>query len=182
LIHYTCSPAFTKDFVFKEEAPGISSLNQGLRPAGDSGPVDFIEVASGRNQRIIAAEKDAFRADNFEGDFVDQRMIEKWRSRCVVIDLLGGPRHFRHELIKEKTSSPMGQYDVHIGKSQEKLVDGLEILQALSGVVMTHRFVGMEQQGNSLPTKRLQDCREIPNLSRRYLVLIKGQFSNSVYS
>jgi hypothetical protein len=130
-----------------KEALGISTLNQGLIPFRKPGPFEFIEVPSGGKQRVIAAEKNASRADDIKGDPVDEGTIEKGRSRGIVINPLGDPGHFRHEFVQEETSPPMGQNDIHFRKGQEELVNRPEVLQALSGVIMPDRLIGMQQKG-----------------------------------
>jgi hypothetical protein len=64
-----------KFFLPPEETLGISTLNQGLIPSRKANSFEFIEVASGGKQRIIAAEKDAFGANDFPGDSVDEGTV-----------------------------------------------------------------------------------------------------------
>jgi hypothetical protein len=55
----------------QKETLGISALNPHLSRSRKLDLFELIEVTRGGNQRIVAAEKDAFRTDNFKGDFVD---------------------------------------------------------------------------------------------------------------
>jgi hypothetical protein len=141
------SLAYNRICFLQKEALSISTLDQGLIPFRKPGPFELIEVPSGGKQRVIAAKKDASRADDIKGDPVDEGAIEKGRSRCIVIDPLGGPGHLRHEFVQEETSPPMGQDDIHFRKGQEELVNRPEVLQALSGVIMPDRLIGMQQKG-----------------------------------
>lgn len=141
----------------QKETLGISTFNQGLITPRKPDPLKFIEITSGGKQRVIAAEKDAFGADDFQGDSVDEGTVEKWRRRSIIVDPLSGPGYFRHEFVKEEASAPMGQYDVHFGKGQEELVNRAEVFQALSGVVMPDRFIDVQEEGNSRRREGPQD-------------------------
>jgi len=167
------SVAHNRICFLQKEALGISTLNQGLITFRKPQPFELIKVTSGGKQGIIAAEKDAAGADDFKGDSVDEGTIEKRRSRCIIIHAPGGPGHFRHEFVKEETSPPMGQDDIHFRKGQEELVKRPEVFQALSGIVMPDRLIGMQEEGNPRLREGPQDSRKTAVIPVGNLLLIE---------
>ena len=69
------SVGHTKICFPQKEALGISTFNQGLSMPRKPDPFEFIEVASGGKQGIIAAEKDAFGANDSLGDSVNEGTV-----------------------------------------------------------------------------------------------------------
>jgi hypothetical protein len=98
----------------------------------------------------------------------------------IVIDPLGGRGHFRHEFVKEKPPSPVGQNHLDLGNPEEKVVERLEGFQALSPVFMSHRFIDMEEKGGLGCSQRFQQRRKTFDVLESDPSPVKSQFTDSL--
>jgi hypothetical protein len=105
--------------------------------------------------------------------------VKERGSSRIVIDPLSGRGHFRHEFVKEKPPSPVGQNHLDLGNPEEKMVERLEVFQALSPVFMAHRFIDMEEKGDSGSSQGFQKGRKTFDVGGSDPSPVKSQFTDS---
>jgi hypothetical protein len=74
----------------------------------------------------------------------------------------------------------MRQNHVDPGNLVQKMVDGLEGFQALSGIIMAHRFIHMEEDRDSCTGKGFRQRYHTPHILGVDPSPIKSQFSDSL--
>ena len=134
--------------LFLQEELRVDTLNFPLNPPWKPDPFELPEISARRDKGEIAAEEDSVRSDDSYCQSVDLRAVEKRGCGRVVENSLGGPGNFRHEIIEEKTPSPMSQNDIYLRNEEEELVDRLEGFQALARIFVSHWLIGMEKKGD----------------------------------
>ncbi len=116
----------TSLYLWNQEVFGVAALDFPLSPIRKTNPCELPEISARRDEREIAAEKDAIRSDDFYCQRVDLRAVEKRGRGRVVEDSLGCPGNFGHKFVEEKPASPMSENDIYLGNEEKKLVDRLE--------------------------------------------------------
>jgi hypothetical protein len=74
----------------------------------------------------------------------------------------------------------MGENHLYLGDPEEKLVKRLEGFQALSRVFMPHRFVDVEEKGDSGSFQGFQQRRKAVNVLGGDSSPVKSQFADSL--